>query len=64
MNSPYPNARFTVVPEQAIVNDLASAFIAYYPILEGHRVTRAEQILTYLLADDPLRNGRILREDL
>ena len=64
MNSPYPDSHFNVEYEPDVGDDLAIAFLAYFPVMEGHRVARAEQILDYLLSDDPLRNGSMNREDL
>ena len=64
MNSPYPNSRYTVESDSEISDDLAVVMTAYFPIMEGHRVTRAEQIMMHLLADDPLQNGSMLSEGL
>ena len=64
MNFPYPDSRFDVELTRSAVEDLATAFLAYFPIREGHRVTHAEQILMYLLADDPVRNASLMHEDL
>ena len=44
--------------------DLATAYVAYFTRMEGYRVTLAEQLIDQLLADDPLRNGRLLSEGL
>jgi hypothetical protein len=43
---------------------LANAFSAYFPSRQGIRVTRAEQIIEYLLGDDPERNGELVSEGL
>ena len=64
MNSPYPNSRYTVESDPEISDDLALVMTAYFPIMEGYRVTQSEQIVMHLLADDPLRNGSMLAEGL
>jgi hypothetical protein len=43
---------------------LAAAFVAYFPSRQGIRVTNAERIISLLLADDPIRNGVPLHEEL
>lgn len=53
-----PRATFRVDLNDEATYGLAESWMAYFPVREGHRVTQAEQILMYLLADDPLRNGR------
>jgi hypothetical protein len=43
---------------------LAAAYLAWFPSRQGARVTRAEHILSELLQDDPIRNGRYNSEGL
>ena len=64
MNSPYSDSRFTVELNLDASNDLMAAYLAYFPSMQGHRVTKAEQIFMYLLSDDPERNGIHLTEGL
>ena len=56
--------RFRVDWEPDTGNDITVAYVAYFPRMEGYRVTRAEQLITELLADDPIRNGQLMPEGL
>ncbi len=46
------------------VSDLAEALATYFPSRNGWKVTRAEQIASELLGDDPERNGSPVAEGL
>jgi hypothetical protein len=57
--TPTSHDQFRVEFEKSALIDLAEAWMAYFPEREGHRMTQAEQILMYLLPDDPHRIVRV-----
>jgi hypothetical protein len=56
--------RFRVVLDDEAAKGLTQAFAAYFPTWQGARVTNADNIIRYMLADDPERNGQHVSEDL
>ena len=64
MNPGPPPPSFHVDWDQLASDGLIDSFAAYFPSRQGVRVTRAEQIVEYLLGDDPERNGAPLAEGL
>ena len=61
--APTPGA-FRVIMDVPASDGLMDAFAAYFPSRQGIRVTRADQIIEYLLGDDPERNGVHVSEGL
>ena len=64
MNPASPPPPFRVIWDNLASDGLMDAFTAYFPSRQGVRVTRAEQIVNYLLGDDPERNGPHVSEGL
>ncbi len=64
MSPGLPPPFFRVSWDDETENDVAAAVLAYFPMWEGIRVTRAEQVIEYLLGDDPERNGLHASEGL
>jgi len=64
MSPGVPPPSFRVVWDDSADDALAAAVLAYFPSRQGVRVTRADQIINYLLGDDPERNGVFVSEGL
>jgi hypothetical protein len=62
--NPAPQPAYRVEWPPEATQELTDAVLAYFPSRQGIRVTRAEQIVQYLLGDDPERNGTHLSEGL
>ena len=64
MNPGPPPPSFRVDWDKLASDGLIDSFAAYFPSRQGIRVTRAEQIVEYLLGNDPERNGAHVSEGL
>ena len=64
MNPSSWHQQFRVEYSEDASADLAAAVVAYFPTWQGNRVANAENIIQYLLSDDPERNGNHICEGL
>lgn len=64
MNPSDQPQRFRVEVTDEATDDMTAAVVAYYPSRQAYRIANADRILSQLLADDPVRNGKYLSEGL